>query len=68
MKNDYITTDDVMCFVLLAGKIAHATVGRIALVMALAAASGGLTSTIVSGLIQVRSVIVFVTELASHVE
>ncbi|XP_065911000.1 ammonium transporter 2-like isoform X2 [Dysidea avara] len=34
------------------GKIAHASVGRIALVMALAAASGGLTSTIVSGLVQ----------------
>ena len=35
------------------GKIAHAAVGRIALVMALGAASGGLTSTIVSGLVQV---------------
>ena len=35
------------------GKIAHAAVGRIALVMALAAASGGITSTIVSGLVQV---------------
>jgi len=41
---------DVFC---VAGKISHASVGRIALVMALAAASGGLTSTIVSGLIQV---------------
>ena len=35
------------------GKIAHAAVGRIALVMALAAASGGITSTIVSSLVQV---------------
>ena len=37
------------------GKIAHAAVGRIALVMALAAASGGITSTIVSSLVQVHS-------------
>ena len=35
------------------GKLSHATVGRIALVMALAAASGGLTSTMVSGIVQV---------------
>ena len=38
------------------GKTAHAAVGRIALVMALAAASGGLTSTIVSNLVQVANV------------
>ena len=36
------------------GKISHAAVGRIALVMALSAASGGLTSTIVSGVVQVN--------------
>ena len=34
------------------GKTAHAAVGRIALTMCLAAASGGLTQTIVSGLVQ----------------
>ena len=47
------------------GKVAHATVGRIALVMALGAASGGLTSTIVSGLIQVVNnliAILYITE------
>ena len=38
---------------LLLGKKAHAAVDRIALVMALAAASGGITSTIVSNLVQV---------------
>ena len=54
VKSDYITTtDDVITCT--TGKIAHATVGRIALVMALGAASGGLTSTIVSGLVQVSS-------------
>ena len=35
------------------GKISHAAAGRIALVMALSAASGGLTSTIVSAVVQV---------------
>ena len=45
--------DDISVFCV-TGKISHAAVGRIALVMALAAASGGLTSTIVSGLVQVN--------------
>ena len=35
-----------------AGKTAHAAVGRIALTMCLAAASGGITQTIVSGIVQ----------------
>ena len=35
------------------GTALHAVVGRIALVMAVAAATGGLTSTIVCGLVQV---------------
>ena len=35
-----------------AGKTSHAAVGRIALTMCLAAASGGLTQCIVSGLVQ----------------
>ena len=36
-----------------AGVRFHAAVGRIALVMAVAAASGGLTSTFISGMVQV---------------
>ena len=35
-----------------AGKTSHAAVGRIALTMCLAAASGGITQCIVSGLVQ----------------
>ena len=35
------------------GKTAHAAVGRIALVMCLAAASGGITQCIMSGLVQI---------------
>ena len=35
-----------------AGKASHAAVGRIALTMCLAAASGGITQCIVSGLVQ----------------
>ena len=38
---------------LCAGARSHAVVGRVAVVMAVAAASGGLTSTIISGLVQV---------------
>ena len=40
-------------YMYISGKLTHATVGRIALVMSLAAASGGLTSTIIAGLVQV---------------
>ena len=36
-----------------AGKTSHAAVGRIALTMCLAAASGGITQCIVSGLVQI---------------
>ena len=42
-----------MFFLLCIGVLFHGVVGRIALVMAIAAASGGLTSTIISGLVQV---------------
>ena len=38
---------------LCAGARSHAVVGRVAVVMAVATASGGLTSTIISGLVQV---------------
>lgn len=37
----------------ISGKTNHAVVGRIALTMSLAAASGGLTQAIVSGLVQI---------------
>ena len=37
----------------ISGKTAHAAVGRIALTMCLAAASGGITQCIVSGLVQI---------------
>ena len=47
---------------LCAGARFHAVVGRVALVMAIAAASGGLTSTIISGLVQVREYRVLLLE------
>lgn len=43
--------NDLLNFIPL-GKTAHAAVGRIALTMCLAAASGGVTQTVVSGLVQ----------------
>lgn len=49
----YVYVATVSYYYCIVGNIAHASVGRIALVMALTAASGGLTSTIVSGFVQV---------------
>ena len=48
------------------GKLTHATVGRVALVMALAAASGGLTSTVISGVVKVISISIFYIETTSR--
>ena len=45
------------------GKISHAAVGCIALVMALSAALGGLTSTIVSAVVQVALICIRVTRI-----
>ena len=43
----------LICSILFSGKTSHAAVGRIALTMCLAAASGGITQSIVSGLVQI---------------
>lgn len=51
-SNEQETVSASNLYIYYLGKTTHATVGRIALTMCLAAASGGITQCIVSGLVQ----------------